>query len=314
MSWEWKYKRISWKIIKFLDVHMGIRLNRKMYYNKKILSIEESNDALKRMIEKGEPFAAGRIGGSELKAMISCQPESKNDKLRKEMRSLLICLSGFFGDDKDFQHFNTLMEESLKSMDFIGVWYNQMEDYMISHYGSKNVLLGKLEGLEPWYCKDNPWTSCLKGKKVVCVHPFKDTILMQYKKREDLFPGTDILPAFDLRCVKAVQTLMGEEDERFTTWFEALDYMYEEVMKEEFDIALISCGAYGLPLAAKIKEAGKQAVHVGGALQLLFGIKGSRWDEFSQLKDVYNDAWQYPLACDHLSKNRKDEVENGCYW
>ena len=84
-------------------------------------------------------------------------------------------------------------------------------------------------------------------------------------------------------------------------------------MKEEFDVALIACGAYGLPLAARLREAGKQAVHVGGALQLLFGIRGTRWDDFSLLKPFYNEAWRYPLESEHLKTDSKG-VENGCYW
>ena len=53
--------------------------------------------------------------------------------------------------------------------------------------------------------------------------------------------------------------------------------MYTEAVKIDFDTAIIGCGAYGFPLAAKLKAAGKQAFHMGGATQLLFGIKGSRW-------------------------------------
>lgn len=33
---------------------------------------------------------------------------------------------------------------------------------------------------------------------------------------------------------------------------------------------------YGFPLAAHVKHKGKQAIHLGGTLQLLFGIKGNR--------------------------------------
>lgn len=313
MDLEWSYKRIYWKIRRFLDVHMHMHINIKNYYGKKIASIGETNRMLEEMILSGKPFAAGRIGGTELKAMIACQPQNKKQEKKEEARSLLLCLSGFFGDMEEFDRFGRLMEESLNSMDLIGVWYNQMEDYMLHHYGNKQMRYGKLAGLEPWYCPNEPWTRCLKGKRVVCVHPFEESILKQYQKRELLFPGTDILPEFQLRCVKAVQTLYCQEDQRFESWFEALDYMYEETMKEEFDVALIACGAYGLPLAAKLRDAGKQAVHVGGALQLLFGVRGARWDEFEQLQPFYSDAWCYPMASEHL-KMGGEGVENGCYW
>lgn len=313
MGFEWNYKRIYWKVRRYMDVHLNMRVNKQSYYGQKILSTKETNEQLEKLILSERPFAAGRIGGTELKAMIACQPECKNAKQREEARSLLICLSGFYGDMEDFKGFSRLMEESLNKMDLIGVWYNQMEDYMLHHYGRNDLIYGKLEGLEPWYCPEVPWTRSLKGKRVVCIHPFEDSIKEQYLKRDKLFQGTDILPEFDLRCVKAVQTLYGQEDQRFKRWFDALDYMYEEAMKEDFDIALIACGAYGLPLAARIKDAGKQAVHVGGALQLLFGVRGARWDDFKELQPFYNDAWSYPMASEHLKTDEKG-VENGCYW
>ena len=54
--------------------------------------------------------------------------------------------------------------------------------------------------------------------------------------------------------------------------------MVKEIEKKDFDIALIGAGAYGMPLAYKIKKMGKKAIHIGGSLQCLFGIKGSRWE------------------------------------
>ena len=91
--------------------------------------------------------------------------------------------------------------------------------------------------------------------------------------------------------------------------------MYDEALKRDFSIAIIGCGAYGFPLAAKLKRVGKQAVHLGGATQLFFGIKGRRWETESSYKYVQRfliDFWVYP---DYNEKpKRASEVENGCYW
>jgi glycerol-3-phosphate dehydrogenase len=54
--------------------------------------------------------------------------------------------------------------------------------------------------------------------------------------------------------------------------------------KKDYDVALIGCGAYGLPLASHVKRKGKQSIHLGGGLQLLFGIKGKRWDDNPEVK------------------------------
>ena len=122
----------------------------------------------------------------------------------------------------------------------------------------------------------------------------------------------EILPEFELRTVTAVQTVAGQIDPRFKSWFDALDYMYDEAMKCDFDIALIGCGAYGFPLAAKLKKSGKMAIHMGGMLQVLFGIKGKRWDEDPIVSKYYNDSWVRPGE-DEKPKS-SNVVVDGCYW
>ena len=86
--------------------------------------------------------------------------------------------------------------------------------------------------------------------------------------------------------LKAVQTAGGNQTE-FKDWFEALEYMEQEIDKIDYDIVLLGCGAYGFPLAAHCKRMGKQAIHLGGVLQLLFGIKGKRWETVSEYQDQF---------------------------
>lgn len=314
MSIGWNYKKAYWKVYSYMNNHTPFNMSIKTYYGNPIMSVKETNEMMHKLVNSDAPFLAARIGGTELRNVVSSQPESKDYKKKSENYSLLNCLSGFFDPIERIDDFSRVMEESMIDVDFMGVWFNQMEDVIINRFCKKDVSLGILAGLEPWYNPENPWTKNLKGKKVLVVHPFKESILKQYEKRELLFPGTEILPEFDLKCVKAIQTLMGEHDERISSWFDGLDLMTEECLKEDFDIALIACGAYGLPLAARLKRAGKQAVHMGGALQLLFGVRGKRWDNFDKLCKFYSDAWEYPMTSEHLSKNNNSNVENGCYW
>jgi hypothetical protein len=79
-----------------------------------------------------------------------------------------------------------------------------------------------------------------------------------------------------------------------------------------FDIALIGTGGSSLPLAVHCKQLGKQAIHLGGALQILFGIKGYRWDNKPHVSCFYNDHWIRPNG-DEIPKDYKLN-EEGCYW
>lgn len=166
-----------------------------------------------------------------------------------------------------------------------------------------------MKNLEPYYEEEIPWSRILKGKKVLVIHPFADTITAQYAKRERLWENNDILPEFTLITLKAVQTQCGEIDFRFPTWFDALNYMEKKI---DFDVALIGCGAYGLPLAAAVKEMGKQAIHLGGATQILFGIIGKRWEQSPFFKAFMNEYWVRPS--EEEKPKHADRVEGGCYW
>ena len=158
---------------------------------------------------------------------------------------------------------------------------------------------------------DVPWTSALVGKKVLVVHPFVTTICSQYQVRDYLFEDRSILPQFDLITLRPPQTL-GYGTEGFGSWTEALDHLIAQVSAIEFDVALIGCGAYGLPLGAAIKGMGKPSIHLGGALQLLFGIRGRRWECMPHYAALMNDSWVRPSQDE--TPRAASKVDGGCYW
>ena len=306
--------RAKWLMKKYTE-KLGVKWPQpKTFAGMPVIPIEEGNRLVKQGIISGEPFAAARFGGTELRALWrSDDPFPLSARVKNDMISCICDLSGFFpAEDWAIEKFAEVMRSACGQIDVYGVWFNLMEDYAIEAYAN-NSMLTIPSALEPWFV-EHPWSAALKGKRVLVIHPFKETILRQYEKREKLFDNPEILPEFaSLRVVKAVQTIAGNSDERFRDWFEALDWMYAEAMKEDFDVAIIGCGAYGFPLAARIKEAGKQAIHMGGATQLLFGIKGNRWDQnFPKISGLYNDAWVRPAESER--PKGAEMVEGACYW
>ena len=81
-------------------------------------------------------------------------------------------------------------------------------------------------------------------------------------------------------------------------------------------ICLIGAGAYGLPLAAHVKRMGKKGIHLGGTVQLLFGIKGKRWENnYHKVYDyttLFNEEWVRPNKLE-VPQNAQS-VEEACYW
>jgi len=57
---------------------------------------------------------------------------------------------------------------------------------------------------------------------------------------------------------------------------------------------------------------GKQAIHLGGATQILFGIRGARWDEMETYRKLYNKHWIRPNEME-VPKDA-NRIEDGCYW
>jgi len=91
--------------------------------------------------------------------------------------------------------------------------------------------------------------------------------------------------------------------------------MCQDISKLDFEVAVIGAGAYGMFLGAFCKRMGKQALHLGGASQLLFGIKGERWEhqyppEFSAR--LFNEHWVRPSEAQ--KPQGVEKVENSCYW
>lgn len=95
-----------------------------------------------------------------------------------------------------------------------------------------------------------------------------------------------------------------------------------EIEEKNFDLALLGCGGYSLLLGAKIKKMGKLAIHLGGATQILCGIRGSRWENKPWFIENLNDYWTHPLTEDKpgekAMQNRATLMhklsEIACYW
>jgi hypothetical protein len=220
--------------------------------------------------------------------------------------------AGFFSPtEENLERFSKLMIESMPLVDILASWRHEEKIFKKELAQAYKI---HLELLTPFW-SSNPWTKALEGKKVLVVHPFIETMEKQYLRRELIHQNPDILPQFELKTLKAVQSIGGNCPDNFSNWFEALEYMQQKIDNIDYDICIIGCGAYGFPLAAHVKRKGKKAIHMGGATQLLFGIRGKRWenyfDEFDYKKWM-NSFWVRPSAQE--TPMTANQIESGCYW
>lgn len=316
-------KKLSWYVygVDYVLRSKCKKIYRIPYCRRKMYTAEEANNVIYDRLLSGETFFAGRIGLFEMAAMRAYEFGNR-DKYEIVMKQIYDC-AGFFPFNLSLgDRFLAEMKKALEEVDLLACSNELAENYFMNRYTKQTTIGTELfTVMEPWRFA-RPWSSALAGKKVLVVSPFEESIQEQYKRREQLFQGTDILPEFELITYQSLQTTGDLTDDRFATWFDALEYMYQEIKEIDFDVALLGCGAYGFPLAAKIKAEGKQVIHMGGVLQILFGIMGKRWDgtgpnsQTHQIREdiaeYYNEYWTYPKDSEKPSSAGK--IEYGPYW
>lgn len=287
----------------------------------------EANNYIYEILASGKPCMISKFGTTELNTILTYLNYDKAlsaGKLRdffkgeinlsKEViNRMLGRLSGFFPvNTENIEEFVNLQLSIVPEIDVLASYISSESHLNI--YFSKACKRVNLNGYYAPFLWEKPWSRILEDKKVLVVHPFTESIRYQYdNNRDKLFDNPLVLPKFkEFKTIKAIQSLGGENDD-FDNWFEALEYMKVQIANTDFDIALIGCGAYGMPLAAYVKQLGKQAVHLAGWTQMLFGVYGKRWlDDQPEFSRFINDSWIRPRK-DETPKSA-DRVEGGCYW
>lgn len=262
-------------------------------------------------------FSAGKIGANELLVLYNYLVYRQQDKEVEWNSNILynIYTAGFFpSDEKAVEGFVGYLFECLGDIDCYALWSMndiQFEYNVIKHHNKKSVLV-ELMSLEPYY-SGCPWTEHLKDKKVLVISSFPETIKEQYKNRKNLWNDSRILPDFELITLEhQMAPFLNNGRTKYNNWIEMVDDLKEQIEGIDFDVALIGTGTSSLPLTAHVKKMGKKGIHLGGALQILFGIKGGRWNDGMIGKYFYNDSWVNPKV-EEIPVDYK-KVENGCYY
>ena len=287
-----------------------IKGKKRFEYSRPNYSLSEGSEVqnkISQMLLADAPCMIARFGSVELQAVVDylCPPTLRNayrfvkgkapswGYAPSTMRTMHIN-AGFFPATKTMlDRFGKLMLECMPMVDMLGSW--RSEESMVMQYMPQTIRV-PLYALEPYYF-DNPWTPALEGKKVLVVHPFEDTIRKQHEKGryEQLFADPRLTPNYELQTLKAVQSIAGNKPAEFDDWFQALGWMKKEIDKRDFDIAIIGCGAYGFPLAAHVKQIGKKAIHLGGAVANLFGVRSNAVEKKNKsLARQINEFWVRP--------------------
>jgi len=156
------------------------------------------------------------------------------------------------------------------------------------------------------------WTRELRGKRLLIISPFIDSIKEKLPIREKLY-GLDLFPECEFVFLKPPQTQGTNPSREF---IEELNDFIGQIANiiDDFDVALVSCGGYGNMVCSQIYKRGRSAIYIGGVLQMYFGVYGTRWErEKPEIMSLYkNEYWSRPKESERPDGFKK--IEESCYW
>lgn len=279
--------------------------------------------AIKRAITNNDGLLIGRFGTIEFEGVYwtTMWPESEWPEGR---RALLERNAGVFPSDMNsVKIWATEYGAAIRASDSLAVgWHAPMvksEAELLLRWGWKGKKIA-LRSLEPYYVEPKDrWTCELRDHHVCVVTSFASTASSQVKKGEKIVWGVKDESLWP-KTISFVQTgyapslaygRAGWEDSP-ENWKEAVDSVVTAVLKTEARAVFIGCGGLGMIIGARLKAAGKICIVMGGATQVLFGIKGCRWQHHPVISNFWSDEWVWPS--EEETPRASGMVEEGCYW
>lgn len=281
------------------------------------LDLISSNAYLIDLLKTEEPFFISRLGSEIV--------NSYNYIVNKQIQfSKTLDINAGIYCKKDIQLvlYYQMYYDAVKNSDAIAIFNFLPQIALHEEYFMETIKLQGLASrvLEPFYLileNQIPWTHHLLGKKVLIISPFIDSFQKQINRGFHMFSDkskTIFHPDQEFVFYKSFNTLAGNH--MHSSWVETFNIMCEDISKLDFDVALLSCGGYGMPLANYIKNnLKKTSIYIGGGLQLLFGVIGQRWLNNQIIgKIIMQQPSQFIRPSGNEIVRNKHIVENGCYW
>ena len=288
-----------------------------------IYSIEEGGRMLLERIRIGIPFTAGKLGTSELEALLYYKSHG-NGVFPLQIQKNMKINAGLFGSASCIKEWCVYMLEHLGMMDEIVLWSPGLpvqERYFIREHCPNIHTYLPLRALEPFYQTEaaNRWSLAVRSFCVVT--PFVSSIEGQWSRRDALFPYPLFGDAEFKGCVRVGYSPLicgvGEpcswsQQVLEGGWFSAVLAVVDECVAKAADFVFVGAGALSLPICFELKKRGISAIHTGGGTQIIFGVKGRRWLSHGVISGFFNAEWTTPLAAEVPSGFQR--IEEGCYF
>ena len=285
--------------------------------------LERSNNEISQLIDSNKPFSVVRFGmGPETFVSYEYLQTGKLNYGLLDSKGNMPN-AGIYTKNKDLSYIELYCRyynSSIKNSNTLAGFENHELLSKIQTYYTNLFNINQIHSrsLEPVYAMlENkntiPWTYKLKGKKVLIINSFIDSIKKQLDNKfcynKPLF-----LEKQEFLFYKTFQTV--NNNFVHDNWFETYNIMKNDIQKLEFDIALVACGGYGVPLCNFIKEElNKSAIYIGGGLQMMFGVLGQRWSSRDDWKTIIkNNKCNFIYPTEHEIIKGCENSDCSSYW
>lgn len=225
---------------------------------------------------------------------------------KKRYRQYLDTLHEAYSETVAFTYASRHIQEALDK----GLDTHPALSYLRSVTSGKSLLTYSfIELVDPLVTSMKTWA---KGKKVLFVSPFSATVRHQLGRRSQLLKNSQI-PEFEVITYSTPVTyssIWTHKKKPFQAktenWNSESKLIQEEVLALEFDVALLSCASYSMPLGVAIQRSGRAAVYLGGALNPLLNIYGERF-----ARPPYTEIMNPETTVDPLELPELEQIREG---
>jgi len=306
---------------------------KKIRYKKGMANlVEEGALEVCATMKGSEPFFIGRNGTIELETIffwLKKRSSNMNESYLGDIREKIQRHAGIFpSTDESIDAWCKGYIEALGILDGLAAgWYaplKSVEEFILERYTSGSEFRCPLRSLEPYYVPPElRWTQHLARKRVIVISSFADTIKKQIESEKfphiwtgycaGLLNPPEVRWSFVRTGYSPTLSLgQGGWPSEVKSWQDAASYIVGKVKESGAEVAIIGCGGLGMIIGAELKRLQISSILLGGATQVLFGIKGTRWATHPVISNFWNDAWTWPSNDE--TPNGAKLVEGGCYW
>lgn len=271
----------------------------------------EISKVIQFSLDNDEGCLIGRNGTIELEEMIFSKKSN-----------ILETNAGVF-PASIYENWRNQSINSTKESDILATgWYEPLkeaEKQFLNILNCKSIQI-PLRSLEPYYVsKDKQWVKLLSGHQVSVISCFTETMKTQVNNFQKVWPSDNFTIPSDIKWnwiqtghPPSIARGVNEWPSEINTSIDAIQWIVSEVVRQGSRFALIGCGGIGMPVALELKRRGIIAIVLGGAIQVLFGIKGNRWKNHPIISKFWNEHWVSPS--ENEKPNGAKIIEGGCYW